>query len=82
MGLGEGKLANVVDSKHDVLSAVVEWVENKIAPDQIVATAWTDDKAPGEVYRQRPLCIWPKQAKYKGSGDEKQPENWSCADLY
>jgi len=82
MGLDESNMASVIDAKHDVISAMVDWVENKIAPHQIVGTAWTNDKGPGEVYRQRPLCMWPKQAKYSGSGDEKKPENWSCAELY
>jgi feruloyl esterase len=61
---------------------MMEWVENSTAPDQIIATAWKSDRGTGEVYRQRPLCVYPKQAKYKGSGDEKKPENWICAELY
>jgi feruloyl esterase len=83
MGLGGGDVSGVSDSKHDVLSAMMDWVEKGAAPDQIVGTAWKNDFAPGgEPYRQRPLCMYPKAAKYSGSGDEKKPENWKCADVY
>jgi feruloyl esterase len=60
---------------------MMDWVENGAAPDQIVGTSWSYQK-PGEVYRQRPLCMYPKVAKYLGAGDEKKLENWKCADLY
>lgn len=70
------------DAKHDILQAMMAWVENKTAPNEIIATAWDSDKAPAKVYRQRPVCVYPKQAKFKGSGDEKQAQNWECADLY
>jgi feruloyl esterase len=71
-----------MDAKHDVLQAMMAWVENKTAPNEIIATAWDNGASPSKVYRQRPLCVYPKQAKYKGTGDEKQAENWVCADLY
>jgi feruloyl esterase len=82
MGMGSGNLSGVSDSKHDVLSAMIEWVENGTAPNHIIGTAWKNDQTPGEIYRQRPLCMYPKVAKYMGSGDEKKPESWKCADLY
>ena len=82
MGLSPEITAGISNSKHDVLSAMLDWVENGTAPDQIIGTSWKDDMAPGEVYRQRPLCMYPKVAKYLGSGDEKKPENWKCGEMY
>lgn len=79
--LGDGDITKFQDSTHDVLSAMIDWVEHKKAPDQIIATAWTNDRKPGEIHRQRPLCMWPKQAKYKG-GDETISDNWKCEGLY
>jgi feruloyl esterase len=70
------------DSKHDVLQAMIAWVENKTAPNEIIATAWDNAGAREKVYRQRPVCMYPKQAKFRGSGDEKQAQNWECHDLY
>ena len=63
------------DAKHDALLALVNWVENGTAIDSIIATAWTSSNA---VYRQRPLCPYPKMAKYNGSGDQNIASSWTC----
>jgi feruloyl esterase len=58
--------------KFDMLGAVVDWVENGKAPDSVVATG----KAfPG---RSRPLCPYPKYARYKGQGDPEDASNFEC----
>ena len=58
--------------RFDMLTAVVNWVEKGAAPDSITATG----KAfPG---RSRPLCAYPKHAKYNGSGDTEDAKNFSC----
>lgn len=57
----------------DKLSPLVNWVENGVAPESIVATHITN----GEIDNERPLCAYPKQAKYIGSaGDAANPQNW------
>ena len=56
----------------DMLTAVVNWVENGVAPDSVVAKG----KAfPG---RTRPLCAYPKHAQYKGQGDPQDARNFEC----
>ncbi|KAJ5640686.1 ferulic acid Esterase/Feruloyl esterase [Penicillium herquei] len=70
------------DSKHDVILALMNWVENGTAPDSIIATKYTDDATHDEVLRQRPICPYPLQAQYSGSGDADLPENWSCGSIY
>ena len=56
----------------DMLGAVVNWVENGVAPDFVVAKG----KAfPG---RSRPLCAYPKYAYYKGQGDPENAANFEC----
>ncbi len=70
----------------DLLSPLVKWVEEGRAPDRVLAqargagnavpnpevpAAWAAD-------RTRPLCPWPKVARYKGSGDIERAENFSC----
>jgi feruloyl esterase len=58
--------------KFDLLGAVVDWVENGTAPDSVVAHG----KAfPG---RTRPLCAYPKYARYKGQGDPEDANNFEC----
>jgi feruloyl esterase len=69
------------DPEHDVLLALMSWVEQGNAPSQIVATKWNNDTLQDRVYRQRPLCMYPNQAKYIG-GDVDSSESWSCEPLY
>ncbi|KAK5174165.1 uncharacterized protein LTR77_001245 [Saxophila tyrrhenica] len=70
------------DPQHDALLAVMQWTEHGIAPDSIVATKWRNDTLYDEVWKQRKICPYPKQARYKGSGDTDLSENWSCEPLY
>jgi len=58
----------------DTLSALENWVEKGVAPDAITATHSTNNV----VDRSMPLCKFPEQARYKGSGDVNDAANWSC----
>ena len=73
--------------QYDALEALVNWVENGIAPDRIIASArgvGNSGGANGEVPaawaadRTRPLCPYPLIARYNGSGDSERAENFSC----
>ena len=67
------------DKKHDALLALMAWTEHGSAPDEIVATAWKSTYAPASgVLQQRPLCPYPKMAKWNGVGDVKVASSWSC----
>jgi pimeloyl-ACP methyl ester carboxylesterase len=56
----------------DMLSAVVDWVENGKAPDSVVATGAS---MPGV---SRPLCPYPQHPHYTGSGDSNDAANFQC----
>jgi len=56
----------------DTLTALERWVEHGEAPERVVAT-----KASSPL--KRPLCAYPKLAKYKGKGDTNDPANFDCA---
>lgn len=58
----------------DRIGALEKWVEQKRAPDRIVAAHM---KA-GTVDRTRPLCPYPQVAVYKGAGSTDAAENFSC----
>jgi feruloyl esterase len=63
--------------KFDGLAALVDWVENGHAPDSMLATA----RATADVAwpnRTRPLCPYPKQARYKGTGSIEDAANFTC----
>lgn len=59
----------------DAFGALVAWVEKGVAPDRIVATARMGTPWPG---RTRPLCAYPKYARYKGTGSLEDAENFVC----
>lgn len=70
------------DSRHDALLSLMAWVENGTAPNEIVATKWHNDTIQDKVYRQRPLCMYPNEARYDGTSDVNKAESWKCESLY
>ena len=67
--------------RFDALTALTDWVEKGKAPDQIVATvdpANTEIPASWSPARTRPLCPWPKYARYMG-GDPESAASFACA---
>lgn len=78
--IGLGGVQNVwQDSEHDVLSALVEWVEHGTAPEKIIATAFKDSFAPNGISFQRPIYPYPKFPEYIG-GDPNLPSSYQGAD--
>jgi feruloyl esterase len=61
----------------DMLPQLVEWVEKGTAPDSVRATA-SNPGYFGVTARSRPLCPYPKQTRYKGTGDINDAANFSC----
>ncbi len=58
----------------DMLTALDEWVEHGAAPSRVIASHTSN----GIVDRTRPLCPYPKVAKYLGRGSVDQAENFQC----
>ena len=61
--------------RFDTLSALEAWVEHGKAPDVIEAS--TRPESP--VRHRLPLCPYPQQARYGGTGEITDPSNWRCA---
>ncbi len=57
--------------RFEMLDAIMNWVEHDQAPDRILATSTMFEGV------SRPLCPFPKVARYK-SGDESNAENFTC----
>jgi feruloyl esterase len=55
--------------------ALVDWVEKGTPPDRILAKAGPASPWPG---RSRPLCPYPKYARYSGTGSIEDAQNFSC----
>ena len=68
---------NKIDPEHDVLSSLVQWVENGLAPDHIVATHLTNDT----IDRTRPICPHPKVARWNGAGSSDDAKNFTCEEM-
>lgn len=63
----------------DTLEALAKWVEQGQAPDRIIATKYVGDKPTNAVERTRPLCPYPKEAVYTGTGSSDDAANFVCA---
>lgn len=61
--------------RFDTLSALEAWVERGKAPDAIQAS--TQPESPVE--HRLPLCPYPQQGRYRGTGEITDPSNWNCA---
>jgi feruloyl esterase len=66
----------VQDAHHDMQLALEAWVEKGIAPEEIIATHYEDAKSK-KIAFQRPLCVFPKVAVYKG-GDTARADSFFC----
>jgi Tannase and feruloyl esterase len=75
---GNGIVAPNPDASDDVVMALDRWVEQDVAPDKIVATGFVDGNPAKGVAMTRPLCPYPQQAQYQGSGDPNDAANFTC----
>ena len=71
----------------DMLTPLVNWVEKGVVPDSVVASARgagnagganTDVPASWSATRTRPLCPYPKVARYNGSGSIESAASFTC----
>lgn len=67
------------DSGHDVLTALINWVEKGIAPEKLIATAFTGGVPANGIRFQRPIFPYPKLPKYRG-GDPNLPASYQGVD--
>lgn len=71
-GMGHCQGGEATLDSFDMLSAIVDWVENDRAPARVTATGAS---MPGI---SRPLCAYPAYASYTGRGDIDAAANFSC----
>ncbi|MFT3817548.1 MAG: tannase/feruloyl esterase family alpha/beta hydrolase [Rubrivivax sp.] len=71
----------------DMLDSLVQWVEQGTAPDRVIATARGAGNAGGvnpevpagwAADRSRPLCPYPRVARYSGSGSIDSAASFNC----
>ncbi len=80
-GMGHCLDGSRTTNSFDTLTAIEDWVERGIAPDRLVARAGnatlSSNSLPDTV--TRPLCAYPKYARYIGFGDQNDANNFYCA---
>ncbi|PUE08640.1 tannase/feruloyl esterase family alpha/beta hydrolase [Limnohabitans sp. T6-5] len=79
--------AGLATDQFDLLTPLVQWVEQGVAPKAVVASARGVGNAGGinpelpadwSAQRTRPLCAYPQYAHYNGSGNTEDAANFSC----
>lgn len=62
----------------DTLTAIENWVEEDVAPVSIVAAHYANNDPALAVDRTMPLCAYPTEATYDGTGAVNSAASWSC----
>ncbi|HEX4645418.1 MAG TPA: tannase/feruloyl esterase family alpha/beta hydrolase, partial [Verrucomicrobiae bacterium] len=68
----------IADTGIDPLTALEQWVEEGNAPSELIATKTA--ATGGQTLWRRPVCAYPKVARYKGGGDPTDPTNFTCTE--
>lgn len=87
-GMGHSRGGPSTD-QYDLVDALVNWVEQGVAPSSVVAkargtgtiaasSANTEVPASWSPSRTRLLCVYPAIAKYNGTGDSESAASFSC----
>jgi Tannase and feruloyl esterase len=66
------------DAARSLRVALEEWVERDTAPATIIATKYTGEEPARRETMTRPLCPYPQEAKFKGTGDPNDAASFSC----
>ena len=77
---GQFGAATTKGSPFGLFDSLQDWVEKGAPAEEVFATKY----APGadgkiKAVMTRPLCAYPKVAKYKGTGDTSEASNFECA---
>ncbi|TBU33530.1 feruloyl esterase-like protein [Dichomitus squalens] len=66
-----------LDPQHNILAAIVQWVEYGIAPDNFTAVSYNANDVANGIGFTRPLCRYPSNLRYK-SGDPNSATSFEC----
>jgi feruloyl esterase len=58
------------DANHDILTALINWVEKDIAPDSLIATNFNCCDTINRIHFQRPIYPWPSFPEYQGGNPD------------
>jgi feruloyl esterase len=62
----------------DTFAPLVRWVEGGVAPERIIATRYVNNQPSQGIAQTRPLCAYPEVARWTGTGDANDADNFVC----
>ncbi|HWE98614.1 MAG TPA: DUF6351 family protein [Caulobacteraceae bacterium] len=65
-------------SRFDALAAMQGWVETGVAPERLIAQRVATPGRAAQPPMTRPLCAWPKVARWSGQGSTNEAANFAC----
>ena len=71
-GMGHCGGGSLTTDSFDLLTALVNWVERDVPADSVVAASRAQPRI------TRPLCPYPRYARYSGRGDPNDAASFSC----
>jgi feruloyl esterase len=71
-GMGHCGGGSLTTDSFDLLTPLVNWVERDVPPDSVVASGR------GQPPLTRPLCPYPRYARYSGRGDQNDAASFAC----
>lgn len=78
----ENQIAVSPDPEHDAVSALLAWVERGAAPRRFVATKFNNNDPSQGVQMQRPICPYPAQTIWNGSGSTDDASSFHCGEPF
>ncbi|KAJ3769225.1 Tannase/feruloyl esterase [Lentinula raphanica] len=76
---GGGELTEeTLSPDRNVVTAIVRWVEEGVAPETIQGTKYVNDTKDLGVQFSRRHCRYPFRNTYDGVGDSRDPKSWFC----
>jgi feruloyl esterase len=74
----QGNGPGITDTGIDPLTALEQWVEEGKAPNELIATKTAPIS--NQTLWRRPVCAYPKVARYRGGGDPTDPSSFTCTE--
>jgi hypothetical protein len=64
--------------ERDVVTALQAWVEHGKAPVRLISTKYVGDNPSGAVKFERPVCVYPMESRYSGTGGHNLASSFKC----
>ncbi|GAA5936110.1 uncharacterized protein JCM15063_002712 [Sporobolomyces koalae] len=77
LALGGTGQSSTFDKEHDMVLALLDWVENGNAPNELISSSYTGGNKTNGVAFQRKLCPYPQEGVYIG-GDANSADSYEC----